>query len=68
MHACLSDQLEVDRPGSRPAASASPAKTPYAPKLEKDMGKNYYSKPYQDVHAMIPEQPKQAWRRVHRLS
>jgi nitrite reductase (cytochrome c-552) len=31
-------------------------KTPYAPKLEKELGKDYYMKPYKDIHAMIPEQ------------
>ena len=31
-------------------------KTPYAPKMEKEMGKDYYAKPYKEVQAMIPEQ------------
>ena len=52
----LSDQLEVDAGRVKAGGVCLTCKTPYAPKLEKDMGKDYYSKPYQDVHAMIPEQ------------
>ncbi len=52
----LSDQLEVDSARVKAGGVCLSCKTPYAPKLEKEMGKDYYSKPYQDVHAMIPEQ------------
>jgi nitrite reductase (cytochrome c-552) len=52
----ISDQLEVDAARVKAGGVCLTCKTPYAPKLEKDMGKDYYSKPYQDVHAMIPEQ------------
>jgi nitrite reductase (cytochrome c-552) len=52
----ISDQLEVDSARVKAGGVCLTCKTPYAPKLEKEMGKDYYSKPYQDVHAMIPEQ------------
>jgi len=52
----LSDQLEVDAARVKSGGVCLTCKTPYAPKMEKEMGKDYYSKPYQDVHAMIPEQ------------
>ncbi len=50
----LSDQLEVDAARVKSGGVCLSCKTPYAPKLEKEMAKDYYSKPYQDVHAMIP--------------
>lgn len=52
----VSDQLEVDAARVKAGGVCLTCKTPYAPKLEKEMGKDYYGKPYQDVHAMIPEQ------------
>ncbi len=52
----LSDQLEVDAARVKAGGVCLTCKTPYAPKLESQMGKDYYSKPYQDIHAMIPEQ------------
>ncbi len=50
----LSDQLEVDAARVKAGGVCLTCKTPYAPKLEKEMAKDYYSKPYPDVHAMIP--------------
>ena len=52
----LSDQLEVDAARVKAGGVCLTCKTPYAPKLEKELAKDYYSKPYQDIHAMIPEQ------------
>ncbi|HWR73128.1 MAG TPA: ammonia-forming cytochrome c nitrite reductase subunit c552, partial [Nitrospirota bacterium] len=50
------DQLEIDQSRVKAGGVCLTCKTPYAPKLEREMGKDYYGKPYQDVHAMIPEQ------------
>ncbi len=50
------DQLEVDQSRVKAGGVCLTCKSPYAPKLEREMGKDYYGKPYQDVHATIPEQ------------
>src|SRR5512134_871396 len=50
------DQLEIDQSRVKAGGVCLTCKTPYAPKLEREMGKDYYGKPYQDVHAVIPEQ------------
>jgi nitrite reductase (cytochrome c-552) len=50
------DQLEIDPSRVKAGGVCLSCKTPYAAKLEREMGKDYYMKSYQDVHAMIPEQ------------
>jgi nitrite reductase (cytochrome c-552) len=50
------DQLEIDQSRVKAGGVCLTCKTPYAPKMEKEMGKNYYMKPYEEVHATIPEQ------------
>jgi len=52
------DQLDVDQGRVKAGGVCLTCKTPYAPKMEKEMGKDYYSKPYKEVHAMIPDQHK----------
>jgi nitrite reductase (cytochrome c-552) len=50
------DQLEVDQSRVKAGGVCLSCKTPYAPRMEKEMGADYYGKPYVEVHAMIPEQ------------
>jgi len=52
----VQDQLEVDPGRVKAGGSCLTCKTPYAPILEKKMGKDYFSKPYQEVRAAIPEE------------
>ncbi len=52
----LRDQLEVDPSRIKAGGVCLTCKTPYAPKLEKEMGIDYYKMPYKDVLARIPEQ------------
>jgi nitrite reductase (cytochrome c-552) len=52
------DQLEIDPSRVKAGGVCLTCKTPYAPKLEKEMGKDFYLKSYSDIHAMIPEQHK----------
>ena len=51
----LRDQLEVDPSRVKAGGVCLTCKTPYAPKLEKEMAINYYGKPYKEVLAQIPE-------------
>jgi len=51
----LRDQLEVDPSRIKAGGVCLTCKTPYAPKLEKEMGLNYYKTPYKEVLAQIPE-------------
>ncbi len=49
------DQLEIDPSRIKAGGVCLSCKTPYAPKLEKEMGVNYYKTPYKEVLARIPE-------------
>lgn len=49
------DQLEVDASRVKAGGVCLSCKTPYAPKLQKEMGIDYYKKPYDEVLAQIPE-------------
>lgn len=49
------DQLEIDPSRIKAGGVCLTCKTPYAPKLEKEMGLNYYKTPYKEVLAQIPE-------------
>ncbi len=51
----LIDQLEIDPSRVGAGGVCLTCKTPYAPKFEKEMGIDYYSKPWKEVHAAIPE-------------
>ena len=53
-HYMLIDQLEIDPSRLKAGGVCLSCKSPYAPKLEKDMGLNYFKDPYLDVHAKIP--------------
>ena len=52
----VQDQLEVDPGRYKAGGSCLTCKTPYAPILEKRMGRDYFSKPYQEVRAKIPKE------------
>jgi nitrite reductase (cytochrome c-552) len=52
----LRDQLDVDPGRVKAGGACLTCKTPYAPKLEKAMGHDYYAKPYKEVLAQVPEQ------------
>jgi nitrite reductase (cytochrome c-552) len=51
----LKDQVDIDPSRVKAGGVCLTCKTPYAPKLEKEMGLDYYSKTWAEVRAMIPE-------------
>jgi len=51
----LKDQVDIDPSRVAAGGVCLTCKTPYAPKLEKEKGFDYYSKPWAEVRAMIPE-------------
>jgi len=51
----LRDQLNVDPSRVKAGGVCLTCKTPYAPKLEKEMAINYYKNPYKEVLVQIPE-------------
>lgn len=52
----VKDQLEVDASRIGAGGVCLTCKSPYAPGLEKDMGTDYYRKPYLEVLHAIPEE------------
>ncbi len=50
------DQLEIDPSRLKSGGVCLSCKSPYAPKMEHDMGVSYFKDPYMDVHAKIPVQ------------
>ncbi|BBA71550.1 ammonia-forming cytochrome c nitrite reductase subunit c552 [Geobacter sulfurreducens] len=50
------DQFEVDPGRVKAGGSCLTCKTPYAPALQQRLGKDYFSKPYKEVHAQIPKE------------
>ncbi len=50
----VSDQLEVDPGRVKAGGVCLTCKTPYAPKLQQQMGKDYYAKPYLEVLGKVP--------------
>ncbi len=51
----IRDQLKIDESRLGSGGVCLTCKTPYAPKLEEEMGVNYYMKPYKEVLAEVPE-------------
>ncbi|RPH51382.1 MAG: ammonia-forming cytochrome c nitrite reductase subunit c552 [Desulfobacteraceae bacterium] len=49
------DQLEIDSSRLKAGGVCLSCKTPYAPGLRKEMGPDYYSKPFKEVLNKIPE-------------
>jgi len=52
----LIDQLEIDPSRLKAGGVCLTCKSPFAPKLQQEMGLNYFKDPYVDVHAKIPAQ------------
>ncbi|WP_432821675.1 ammonia-forming cytochrome c nitrite reductase subunit c552 [Trichloromonas sp.] len=52
----LKDQLEIDASRIGAGGVCLTCKTPYAPKLEKEMGVDYYKQPFMEVLSHIPEE------------
>lgn len=51
----LKDQVEIDPSRVGAGGVCLTCKTPYAPELEKQMGMEYYRRPWDEVRGMIPE-------------
>ena len=49
------DQLEIDSSRIKAGGVCLSCKTPYAPGLQKEMGADYYRKPFKEVMGKIPE-------------
>jgi nitrite reductase (cytochrome c-552) len=52
----MKDQIEIDPSRVKAGGVCLTCKSPYAPKLEQEQGVSYYSRPWAEVHAMIPEE------------
>ncbi len=52
----LIDQLEIDPSRLKAGGVCLTCKSPYVPKLMQELGPSYFSDPYMDVHARIPEE------------
>lgn len=50
------DQLEIDPSRLQAGGACLTCKTPFAPKLQKELGKAYFADPYLAVHAKIPKE------------
>ncbi len=50
----LIDQLDIDPSRLKAGGACLTCKTPFAPKLEKEMGVDYFRLPYLEVHSKIP--------------
>jgi nitrite reductase (cytochrome c-552) len=50
----LKDVLDIDPSRIKAGGVCLTCKTPYAPKLESELGRDYYSKPFHEVRARIP--------------
>ncbi len=50
------DQLEIDPSRLKAGGVCLTCKSPYASKLMKDLGPNYFKDPYLEVHAKIPKE------------
>ena len=55
----IRDQLEIDSSRLKAGGVCLTCKTPYAPKLQKEMGPDYYKKPFKEVLAQIPEKDRE---------
>jgi nitrite reductase (cytochrome c-552) len=52
----LIDQLEIDPSRLKAGGVCLTCKSPYVPQLMQELGPNYFSEPYMDVHAKIPKE------------
>ena len=51
----LKDVLEIDPSRRKAGGACLTCKTPYAQELQEKHGKDYFSKPFAEVHALIPK-------------
>lgn len=51
----VKDQIDIDPSRIKAGGVCLTCKSPYAPKLEKEKGLDFYSKPFNEVRSMIPE-------------
>ncbi|MBI5589518.1 MAG: ammonia-forming cytochrome c nitrite reductase subunit c552 [Deltaproteobacteria bacterium] len=51
----IRDQLEIDSSRLKAGGVCLTCKTPYAPKLQKELGPDYYKKPFKEILDKIPE-------------
>jgi nitrite reductase (cytochrome c-552) len=58
-HYMIIDQLEIDPSRLKAGGACLTCKTPFAPKLQQELGAKYFSDPYLDVHAKIPPEFRQ---------
>jgi len=63
----IRDQLEIDSSRLKAGGVCLTCKTPYAPKLQKEMGLDYYKKPFKEVLDKIPEKDRTLGVALHRL-
>jgi nitrite reductase (cytochrome c-552) len=54
----IRDQLDIDSARLKAGGACLTCKTPYAPRLQQEMGADYFKTPFKDVLARIPEQHK----------
>lgn len=52
----ITDQLEIDPSRLKAGGVCLSCKSPYAPKLQEEMGVDYFKQPYLEVHKKIPPQ------------
>ena len=52
----VSDQLEIDPSRLKSGGVCLTCKSPYASRLQKETGPDYFKQPYLDVHAKIPKE------------
>jgi nitrite reductase (cytochrome c-552) len=55
-HYMVIDQLEIDPSRVKAGGACLTCKTPYAPKLQQELGRAYFADPYLEVHARIPQE------------
>ncbi len=58
-HYMIIDQLEIDSSRLKAGGACLTCKTPFAGKLQQEMGKAYFADPYLEVQAKIPEEFRQ---------
>jgi nitrite reductase (cytochrome c-552) len=55
-HYMISDQLEIDPSRLKAGGVCLTCKTPYASKLQQELGAAYFADPYLEIHAKIPKE------------
>lgn len=55
-HYMVIDQLEIDPSRLKAGGVCLTCKTPFAPKMQQELGKAYFADPYLEVHSKIPKE------------